>query len=178
MSVRLLGTEEASRLRSRPLSYEFVGALSTDPAPVGFGELRRSRQLTRRDFDALVQDLLTWRMHSRAGLKVHASDSPLALGTVVEMHWGVGSLSVKIPCRVVALIDEPRRRGFAYGTLKGHPEAGEEQFLLEQREDGSIEFSIVAFSRPASRLAKVAGPVSTLAQRYVTTRYLNALDQL
>ena len=178
MSVRPLDTEKASLLRSSAFSYEFVGALSTGSAPAGFNELRRSTQLNRRDFAAATQDLLTWRMHSRAGLKVHASDSPLVVGTVVLMRWGAGTLSLKIPCRVVSVIDEPRRQGFAYGTLTGHPEAGEEQFVLEHREDGGIKFTIVAFSRPASTSAKLAGPVGLFAQRYMTHRYLAALDQL
>jgi hypothetical protein len=56
---------------------------------------------------------------------------------------------MRAPCRVVYVIDEPRRRGFAYGTLPGHPESGEEAFVLEQRDDGTIASNIIAFSRPA-----------------------------
>ena len=43
-----------------------------------------------------------------------------------------------------------RRFGFAYGTLPGHAESGEERFLIEwdQDEDG-VWFDILAFSRPA-----------------------------
>ena len=37
----------------------------------------------------------------------------------------------RIPARVVYVVDEPARRGFAYGTLHGHPESGEEAFLVE-----------------------------------------------
>jgi uncharacterized protein (UPF0548 family) len=32
-----------------------------------------------------------------------------------------------VPCRVVYVVDEPRRAGFAYGTLPGHPEIGGER---------------------------------------------------
>jgi uncharacterized protein (UPF0548 family) len=43
-------------------------------------------------------------------------------GTDVLAHLG----PIRVPCRVVYVLDEPERRGFAYGTLPGHPESGEE----------------------------------------------------
>ena len=100
------------------------------------------------------------------------------LDTVVLMRWGLDPFAVKVPCRVLEVIDESRRRGFAYGTLPGHPEAGEERFILEQVEDGRILFTITAYSRPASALARLAGPISRAAQRFMTQRYLKALDRL
>ena len=44
----------------------------------------------------------------------------------------------KVPARVVYVIDEPLRKGFAYGTLPGHPETGEEAFIVEYRDDDSV----------------------------------------
>jgi uncharacterized protein (UPF0548 family) len=76
----------------------------------------------------------------------------------------------------VYVIDEPRRRGFAYGTLPGHPECGEEAFLLERHDDGRVTFTIIAFSRPAHALAKLAGPLVRRIQDAITGRYLRALD--
>lgn len=75
------------------------------------------------------------------------------------------------------VVDEARLRGFAYGTLPGHPESGEERFVLQQHRDGRIELTIAAFSRPASALAKLGGPVSRKAQDVMTARYLRALDR-
>lgn len=109
---------------------------------------------------------------------MRASDIPLVAGTVVLMRWGFGPLSVRIPCRVVQVVDEPRRKGFAYVTLEGHPEAGEEQFLLEQLDDGSIVCTITAVSKPASTLAKIGGPATRAVQHHMTQRYLRALDRL
>jgi uncharacterized protein (UPF0548 family) len=40
-------------------------------------------------------------VHSRAGLQVHASDISLRNESVVLMRWGLGALSLKIPCRVL-----------------------------------------------------------------------------
>jgi uncharacterized protein (UPF0548 family) len=44
-------------------------------------------------------------------------------GAVVMLGLGIGSLRLQAPCRVVYMVDESRRRGFAYGTLAGHREA-------------------------------------------------------
>lgn len=65
-----------------------------------------------------------------------------------------------------------------YGTLPGHPEAGQEQFLLEHLDDERISLTIEAYSRPASTLAKLGGPISGAAQDLMTRRYLRALDRL
>lgn len=82
-----------------------------------------------------------------------------------------------MPCRVVYVVDEPGLRGFAYGTLPGHPESGEERFLLRQTGDGSIDLTITAFSQPATALAKLGGPLTKGVQVVMTKRYLGALDR-
>jgi uncharacterized protein (UPF0548 family) len=79
------------------------------------------------------------------------------------------------PCRIVYVIDDADRCGFAYGTLPGHPESGEEAFVLELREDTTITLTITALSRPATTLAKFAGPIGRGIQGFVTARYLRAL---
>ena len=70
--------------------------------------------------------LLGWQAHLRAGLCVSASAATVGPGTVVVLGAGAGAARVSAPCRVVYLVAEPGRAGFAYGTLPGHPERGEE----------------------------------------------------
>ena len=60
-------------------------------------------------------------------------------------------------------------------TLPGHPESGEEAFLVVRVGDG-CEFRITAFSRPATLLARASGPLGRAVQRLVTDRYLAAAD--
>ena len=177
MPVRRLDEEQAAALRALPLSYSLEGA-PTGEAPAGFHRLNYSATLSRRDFDAAARDLFVWKMHSQAGLQVQASDIPLRRNTVVLMRWRLGGLSIRIPCRVIEVVEEPERWGFTYGTLAGHPEAGEERFVLEHLDDGRILFTITASSRSASALARLGGPMSRVAQRSMTRRYLRALDQL
>lgn len=132
--------------------------------------------MNRRDFDQAARELIAWRLHTRAGLRVWASEVPLCQHTVVRMQLGLGASLAADPCRFVYVVEEPAVRGFAYGTLPGHPEAGEERFLLQHNTDGSIDLTISAFSRPASLLAKRSGPVGRRLQSAMTTRYLRALD--
>ncbi|GHH40792.1 uncharacterized protein (UPF0548 family) [Streptomyces candidus] len=62
-------------------------------------------------------------------------------------------------------MDEERRAGFGYGTLPGHPECGEEVFLVEtDQADGSVWLTVRAFSRPVAWYARAAGPLVPLFQ--------------
>ena len=81
----------------------------------------------------------------------------------------------RIPARVVYVVDEPRRRGFAYGTLPGHPERGEESFVVERLADDSVWLVIRAFSRPSGPLVWIGYPVARLLQAVYTARYERAL---
>ena len=88
----------------------------------------------------------------------------------------VGLGPVRAPCRVVYVVDEPDRRGFAYGTLPGHPESGEELFAVRHDPaDDAVYAEVVAFSRHATWWSRAAGPVTSLIQRIVTARYVEAV---
>lgn len=159
-----------------PLTYDEVGATAWD-LPAGYRHVRRSAVLGhgRERFQEAAQQLMTWQLHRRAGLRVAASEPVAVLGAEVTSAVGLGPLRIKAPCRVVAVIDESDRRGFAYGTLPGHPERGEESFTIGLEEDGTVVLDIVAFSRPAAWWARLGAPISRLVQDRVTTRYLRAL---
>ena len=175
MPVRLLDERQVAQLREAPLSY-VSDEFRRIETPAGFRRRTHTTTLERRDLDGAANDLFRWQVQQRSGLNVHTSDLRLGLDTVVVLRWGFGPVSLKVPCRVVDIIDEPTRRGFTYGTLPGHPEAGEESFLLEQHDDGRIDFTVTLTWKPASTLAKLGGPVTAAAQKLITKRYLRALD--
>jgi len=177
VSNRVLANLEAERLRKADLTYSEVGHTRADSMPNGYGHLRRSVNLgtgTER-FGQASRGVLGWDMHRRAGLQVRASNQQVAEGTVAVVRVGVGFLGLDAPVRVVYVIDEPCRKGFAYGTLQGHPESGEEAFVVELRDDDSVTLTITAFSRPATWLARLGGPLSRVAQSWVLSRYLRAV---
>jgi uncharacterized protein (UPF0548 family) len=72
--------------------------------------------------------------------------------------------------RIVYVVDKEtpvgRHFGFAYGTLPGHAESGEELFLVEwDRATSEAAYSIVAFSRPRHWLARLGRPLVRRMQR-------------
>ena len=95
----------------------------------------------------------------------------LAPGDTAELFIPFLFWHVTAPARVVYVIDEPDRKGFAYGTLAGHPESGEEAFIVERESDGSVWLRIRAFSRPASFIWWCAYPVLRISQEFYTRRY-------
>ena len=82
----------------------------------------------------------------------------------MTLHARFGPLRIVAPTRVVYVIDEPDRRGFAYGTLPGHPESGEEVFIVE-RQAGSTSVEVRAFSRPGRWFTRLGAPVARRIQR-------------
>jgi uncharacterized protein (UPF0548 family) len=108
---------------------------------------------------------------------VESSSPRAAVGDVVRLGLRLGPVIVLAPGRVVSVIDEARRQGFAYGTLPGHPERGEESFAVSLLDDGTVEFVLIAFSRPAVWWSRAGAPATRWVQQRVTARYLAALKQ-
>ncbi|WP_422747829.1 DUF1990 domain-containing protein [Mycobacterium sp. WMMD1722] len=162
-----------SELAALPLTYDEVGA-TAGPLPAGYHHVRRSREIGsgRRRFEEAAEAVMRWGMLRGAGLAVVATTEVATVGSEVIVGMG----PVRAPCRVVWVIDEPDRRGFAYGTLPGHAESGEELFAV--RYDPATErvyAEVAAFSRHATWWSRLAGPVTSVLQRVVTARYLRAL---
>lgn len=154
-------------------TYPEVGA-TRGPLPRGCHHVHASRLLGVGDevFERAVGRLMSWEMHRAAGLEVRPSAVRVEDGADVEMRW----LGQRIPCRVVYVLDEDDRRGFAYGTLTGHPECGEESFIIERDpHTREVRALVTAFSKPATVLTKLIGPVGRLLQTRMTNRYLKAL---
>lgn len=166
-------------LQNQPFTYAPVGATAGGVLPVGYHHLARTRVLGhgRADFDAAATVVLGWGAQRRSGVRVEASTPQAQPGTVLRLRIGPGRLAVVAPARVVHVVDEPRRRGFAYGTLPGHPESGEESFVVEMGPDEAVSFSVTAYSRPGSLLTRLAGPVNRAFQRLMAGRYLRAVHR-
>jgi uncharacterized protein (UPF0548 family) len=97
-------------------------------------------------------------------------------GDSVKLDIPFGPFHVTAPARVVYVVNEVNRKGFAYGTLPGHPESGEESFIVEHTPDGSVWLEISAFSRPANGFWWLVYPVLRLSQTYYTRRYFDSLS--
>ncbi|MCW4384600.1 DUF1990 domain-containing protein [Salinibacterium sp. SYSU T00001] len=96
-------------------------------------------------------------------------------GDSVWLILAVGPFRFREPVRVIYVIDEPNRKGFAYGTLPGHPLSGEELFLVDLDDDGAVWLTLRSLSQPASTRWRLAAPLLSLAQRMLRRRYFAAL---
>ncbi len=129
----------------------------------------------------LADGILTWGLQRGAGLQVGAVRA--AVGIRVVSRVRLGPLHLDAPCRVVWVEEpdgegRPQRAGFAYGTLPGHPEQGEEAFIAELTADGLVHVEIRAFSRHANWFYRAGAPVAVLSQWLITRRYLAAARRL
>lgn len=157
-----------------PFTYSEVGGTAREVMPAGYHHVDVEEPIgTGVDlFERAAAKILAWDMHRGAGLTVRATSPRAVVDAVVVLRLG----PVRIPCRVVDLIDEPHRRGFAYGTLPGHPESGEESFSVRRDVETDTVYAVIrAFSRPGNRLVALGGPLNRTTQRIATGRYVAAL---
>ncbi|MER6478613.1 DUF1990 family protein [Streptomyces filamentosus] len=165
----------------RTLSYREVGATRTPGAlPAGYHHLRHSAAVGHgpADFRTAAEAVTTWRMHRATGARVRSAADRAAPGVTLEVALGIGPLSYGVPCEVIWLPEEEHRGGFGYGTLTGHPECGEESFLVELEPDGTVRFTVTAFSRPAVWYTRLAGPVVPRLQLAYARRLGTVLARL
>ncbi|MFF7408297.1 DUF1990 family protein [Streptomyces lydicus] len=162
------------------LTYPEEGGTRRRPLPGGYHHLVEEMPLGhgRQVLRAAGEAITTFRMHRAAGTVIRADAPRAEPGVAVDVSLGVGRLRLRAPCRVVWAVAGEDRVGFAYGTRPGHPECGEEAFLAELRADGSVWFTVTAFSRPAVPLTRLAGPLVPVLQRLYVRRLGRTLRRL
>jgi len=162
--------------RTEP-TFREVGATLDGRAPVGFRSTRQEIALGWGSavFGRAVQGLEQWEAHHVPGVTVFPRGAPIRTGETVVVTLGTPLLALAAPCRIVGLLDAPGQWGFAYATLPGHPEDGEESFVVAMSGDGSVRFTITSLSRPGGPLVGFAGPLARGVQALATKGYLRAL---
>ena len=153
------------RQRELPFTYAEVGATNATP-PTGYNVDHNRVQLGSGEsvFKRGVEGLKRWQ-HFDLGWVTVVPRVAVEVGATVAVKArtaGVWSLSAS---RVVYVIDEARRFGFAYGTLPDHVERGEERFLIERLEDDTVWYDILAFSRPRHPLVRLGSPYARMLQK-------------
>jgi uncharacterized protein (UPF0548 family) len=174
--------EVLDHVAATPLTYDEVGA-TLAPRPgaeslPGYHHARAARSLGQGDavFAAACAGIRGWQLHRGQGFRVAPADPPIAVGTeVVTAIPLAGPVHVLAACRIVGVVDQADRYGFAYGTLQVHPASGEEAFVVERTADGEVRAVITAFSRPRHPLVRLGGPVARRQQARATRGYLDAL---
>lgn len=168
------------RARNAAVTYGEVGATANGRLPEGFAHVRRRFVVGagERTFAAAAQRLSAWGMHEGSGMRVLSTSSVAELDAVAVLLFG-GWLSrlPAAPVRVIQVVNESNRHGFAYGTLPGHPFVGEELFIVTHEPTGDVHLEVTAFARPAARAARLAGPATRFAQSLILRRYAAAVRE-
>jgi uncharacterized protein (UPF0548 family) len=142
-------------------TYAEVGATAATP-PDGYaidhmraalGEGETVFRNARRALERWQQFKIGWLEPWPRNTQIRAGDTVVVVARVFGL-WSINS------ARIVYVIDESSdamsRFGFAYGTLPGHVEAGEERFLVEwDKSDNRVWYDILAFSRPRHFLTRL-----------------------
>ncbi len=166
--------------RGVELTYPEVGATRGEDLPAGYRHVRRHAQLGTGEavFRRAAGALARWEMQRGTGMAVRANAPVAAVGVEIASGVGLGRVRLWAPCRIVWLDDTDRRYGYAYGTLPGHPERGEEAFVLTLDDADRVWFDIRAFSRPGRWFVALGRPAGHLVQDFYTDRYVATMRRL
>ncbi|MFV0320605.1 MAG: DUF1990 family protein [Microbacterium sp.] len=99
-------------------------------------------------------------------------------GTTVHLHGRVAGLKADGELRVIFVVEEPRRVGFALGTVGGSVVSGEESFMVDWLDNDEVWFAVRAFDAPVALLYKVFRGLMRRRRRELATRYLRAISPL
>ncbi len=161
--------------RSAELTYGHVGSTLapasrsgefTDSIDVGFGQ---------HAFASARAALQSWVPQRAIGAQIVPADQAVELGATVLLVVPRGPVFFIAVDRVVAVIDERRKYAFAYGTLPGHPERGEESFSVDWLDDDSVRVAIRVQAESSTVVGRLAGPVTRWLQHAALRRYLQAI---
>ena len=177
-------------LSERALTYDGAGVTLTCKQPVdsaGFRGYERTVLLGHGSslWAFASTEILRWGVKTRSGFSIESGSSagdagvghPVVAGDRYWLIAHLGPLRIHEPVQVVAVVDKPDRKGFAYGTLAGHPVSGEEAFLVDRRTDGSVWLTIRSLTQPATGLWRAAYPLALLAQPLYRRRYFRSLSE-
>lgn len=171
--------------RALPLTYAAAGATRGDDWPAGFNHDRNIALLGKGAavFEKAAAALRAWRMFPAGWTEIVPADAGQTEGNCVVVIFRIFGLWWLNATRILYALDEPgdgvkRRRGFAYGTLPGHVECGEERFTVVWMEDDSVRYELHAFSRPRFWLARLGKPVARALQRRFVKQSLAAMQRL
>lgn len=153
-----------------PFTYSDVGGTATLP-PGGYvlDHTRVKLGDGERAFQAAKEALSRWEQFHLGWIVAAPVETPIRPGEVVAVMGRVLGLWWINACRIVYVVDQPgpiSQFGFAYGTLPGHVESGEERFLVEwNHDDNSVWYDILAFSKPNHILARLGYPFVRRTQK-------------
>lgn len=116
---------------------------------------------------------------SEADLRYDSDGTPfVGAGTTVHVDGRVKGMRADAELRVIFAVEEPRRIGFALGTVGDSVVSGEESFMLEWRDNDEVWFTVRAFDAPQALIYRILPALTRRRRRELFTRYLRAISPL
>ena len=116
---------------------------------------------------------------AEADLRYDVDGTPyVAAGTTIRLDGRVKGMQADAELRVIFAIEEPRRVGFALGTVGDSVVSGEESFMLEWNDSDEVWFTVRAFDAPASMLYRLLPALTRRRRRELFRGYLRAISPL
>ena len=171
---------------SLSLSYPEVGATARLDLPAVRDSLGRRYDLDRHEFtlgsgralfDRARSALMSWRHFGVPWLDFRGSGR-VESDQVVATLLRIAGLWFVNPCRVIYTDARPDSDfvAYAYGTLAGHAESGEERFGVNfDPLTQEVRYEIAAFSRPAILLSRLGYPFARRIQKRFALSSAHAL---
>jgi len=155
---------------SYPVSYSDAGIAAGQSPPGYVCDHNRIRLGEGAESFRTAKDALRrWEMFNIGWLRLCWPDASIEIGTTVAVLADLRCFWSLNACRIARVFDEDgdvKRYGFAYGTLPGHVERGQESFIVEWNStDDSVWYDLSAYSRPNQMLAKLGYPVTRALQK-------------
>lgn len=152
---------------SLTFSYFEVGGTQKDTPVPGFDNDLNFIELGQGDavWDVAKEAIRQWQMFPGGWACIWPENTSIQEGEVLAMQAKVMGLWWLNSCRIVYTLDNQYKYGFAYGTLPGHAECGEELFMVEKMPDGMVRYVLKAFSRPRLWIARLGYPITRFYQR-------------
>ena len=114
-----------------------------------------------------------------ADLRYDADGTPyVGAGTTIRLDGRVKGMQADAQLRVIFAIEEPRRVGFALGTVADSVVSGEESFMLQWYDNDEVWYTVRAFDAPATFLYRMLPALTRRRRRELFQRYLRAISPL
>ena len=164
--------------QSKLFSYQNIGASKVGPQK-GFDNDHNFVLLGQgeRVWANAKNALKNWQQFPASWTKVYPNNTPLSESKTVAVLFKLFGIWWINSARVVYSIDEKDKFGFAYGTLPGHVEKGEELFLVERDQSGKVFYHIKAFSKPAYWFVWMVFPLARYFQRRFVRESMKIMQQ-
>ena len=148
------------------LTYRCIGCTRSGPLD-GF-DFDHHRILLGHG-DAVYEEarfaIASWKMFPPSWTRVTHKEKSIGVGQTVAVAIRVLGLWWLNSARIVYVIDDANRFGFAYGTLPGHVECGEERFMVERDSDHAVWYDLTALSQPRHWTTRIGYPLVRRFQR-------------